>query len=140
MLISAWLVSTTASEYRSDGSRCFLVTTLKPDQMTLMDDDIDGERRNLKYEEIDGDIFSSTGCLAHCVPADFHMGVGVAKQVKTRYPITYPKDVDHKKQPVLAQWIERERRYVYHLVTKQRSFEKPTYESIKTSLQQMRTC
>ena len=56
-----------------------------------------------------------------------------------RYPTTYPKDVNHKKQPVFAQWIEGERRYVYHLVTKQRYFEKPTYESVKMSLQQMRT-
>ena len=134
------MVSTTESKYRSDRSRCSIITTLKPRQMTLFgDDDVDVERGNLKYKEIEGDLFSSKGCLAHCVSADFHMCVGVAKQVKTRYPTTYPKDVDHKKQPVFAQLIEGERRYVYHLVTKQRYFEKPTYESIKTSLQQMRT-
>ena len=134
------MVSTTETKYRSDDSRCAIVTTLKPHQVTLFgDDDVDGGRGNLKYKEIEGDLFSSKGCLAHCVSADFHMGVGVAKQVKTRYPTTYPKDVNHKRQPVFAQWIEGERRYVYHLVTKQRYFEKPTYESVKTSLQQMRT-
>ena len=134
------MVSTTESQNRSDGSGCSIVTTLKPHQVTLFgDDDVDGGRGNLKYKEIEGDIFSSKGCLAHCVSADFHMGIGVAKQVKTRYPTTYPKDVNHKRQPVFAQWIEGERRYVYHLVTKQRYFEKPTYESVKTSLQQMRT-
>ena len=134
------MVSTTESQNRSDGSGCSIVTTLKPHQVTLFgDDDVDGGRGNLKYKEIEGDLFSSKGCLAHCVSADFHMGVGVAKQVKTRYPTTYPKDVNHKRQPVFAQWIEGERRYVYHLVTKQRYFEKPTYESVKTSLQQMRT-
>ena len=134
------MVSTTETKYRSDDSRCAIVTTLKPHQVTLFgDDDVDGGRGNLKYKETEGDLFSSKGCLAHCVSADFHMGVGVAKQVKTRYPTTYPKDVNHKKRPVFAQWIEGERRYVYHLVTKQRYFEKPTYESVKTSLQQMRT-
>ena len=134
------MVLTTESKYRSDRSRCSIITTLKPRQMTLFgDDDVDVERGNLKYKEIEGDLFWSKGCLAHCVSADFHMGVGVAKQVKTRYPITYSKDVDHKRQPVFAQLIEGERRYVYHLVTKQRYFEKPTYESIKTSQQQMRT-
>ena len=134
------MVSTTESQNRSDGSGCSIVTTLKPHQVTLFgDDDVDGGRGNLKYKEIEGDLFSSKGCLAHCVSADFHMGIGVAKQVKTRYPTTYPKDVDHKRQPVFAQLIEGERRYVYHLVTKQRYFEKPTYESVKTSLQQMRT-
>ena len=134
------MVSTTETKYRSDDSRCAIVTTLKPHKMTLFgDDDVDGGRGNLKYKEIEGDLFSSKGCLAHCVSADFHMGVGVAKQVKTRYPTTYPKDVNLKRQPVFAQWIEGERRYVYHLVTKQRYFEKPTYESVKTSLQQMRT-
>ena len=65
------------------------------------------------------------------------MGTGIAKQVKTRYPTTYPKDIDHKTQPLFAQWIEQERRYVYHMVTKPRHFEKPTYESVKTLLQQM---
>ena len=134
------MVSTTESQNRSDGSGCSIVTTLKPHQVTLFgDDDVDGGRGNLKYKEIEGDLFSSKGCLAHCVSAEFHMGVGVAKQVKTRYPTTYPKDVNHKRQPVFAQWIEGERRYVYHLVTKQRYFEKPTYESVKTSLRQMRT-
>ena len=133
-------VSTTESKYRSDRSRSSIITTLKPHQVTLFgDDDVDGGRGNLKYKEIEGDLFSSKGCLAHCVSADFHMGIGVAKQVKTRYPTTYPKDVNHKRQPVFAQWTEGERRYVYHLVTKQRYFEKPTYESVKTSLQQMRT-
>ena len=134
------MVSTTESKYRSYRSRCSIVTTLKPRQMTLFgNDDVDVEGGNLKYKEIEGDLFSSKGCLAHCVSADFHMGVRVAKQVKTRYPTTYPKDIDHKKQPVFAQWIEGERRYVYHLVTKPRYFEISTYESIKTSLQQMRT-
>ena len=134
------MISTTETKYRSDDSRCAIVTTLKPHKMTLFgDDDVDGGRGNLKYKEIEGDLFSSKGCLAHCVSADFHMGTGVAKQVKMRYPTTYPKDVNHKKQPIFAQWIEGEHRYVYHLVTKQRYFEKPTYESVKTSLQQMRT-
>ena len=135
------MVSTTESQNRSDGSGCSIVTTLKPHQVTLFgNDDVDGGRGNLKYKEIEVDLFSSKGCLAHSVSADFHMGIGVAKQVKTRYPTTYPKDVNHKRQPVFAQWIEGDRRnVVYHLVTKQRYFEKPTYESVKMSLQQMRT-
>ena len=91
------MVSTTESKYRCDRSRCSIVTTLKSRQMTLFgDDDVDVERGNRKYKEIEGDLFSSKGCLAHCVSAVFHMGVGVAKQVKTRYPTTYPKDFDHK--------------------------------------------
>ena len=110
------MVSTTESQNRSDGSGCSIFTTLKPHQVTLFgDDDVDGGRGNLKYKEIEGDLFSSEGCLAHCVSADFHMGIGVAKQVKTRYPTTYPKDVNHKRQPVFAQWIEGERRYVYRV-------------------------
>ena len=73
------MVSTTESKYRCDRSRCSIVTTLKPRQTTLFgDDDVDVERGNLKYKEIEGDLFSSKGCLAHCVSADFHMGVGVA--------------------------------------------------------------
>ena len=66
------------------------------------------------------------------------MGTGIAKKDKTRYPTTYPKDIDHKRQPLFAQWTEQERRYVYHLVTKRRHFEKSTCESVTTSLQQMR--
>ena len=133
------MVSSTASDYRCDGSRCPIVTTMKPHQKTLFGNVASDELLgNLEYEEIEGDLFSSKDCLAHCVSADFHMGTGIAKQVKTRYPTTYLKYIDHKTQPLFAQWIEQERRYVYHLVTKQRYFEKPTYESVKTSLQQMR--
>ena len=115
------MVSTTASDYRCDGSRCPIVTTMKPHQKTLCGNVVsDGLLGNLEYEEIEGDLFSSKDCLAHCVSDDFHMGTGMARQVKTRYPTTYPKDIDHKTQPVFAQSIEQERRYVYHLVTKQR--------------------
>ena len=133
------MVSTTASEYLYDGSRCPIVTTLKPHQKKLVGNVAsDGLHGNLEYEEVEADLFSLKDCLAHCVSADFHMGAGVAKQVKTRYHTTYPKDIDHKSQPLFAQWVKQERRYVYHLVTKRRYFEKPTYESVKTSLQQMR--
>ena len=101
------MVSTTESKYRSDRSRSSIVTTLKPRQTTLFgDDDVDVGRGNLKYKEIEGDLFSSKGCLAHCVSADFHMGIGVAKQVKTRYPTLYPKDVNHKRQPVFRSGLK----------------------------------
>ena len=104
------MVSTTASDYRCDGSRCPLVTTLKPHQKTLFGNVASEELLgNVEFEEIEGDLFSSKDCLAHCVSADFHMGTGIAKQVKTRYPTIYPKDSDYKTQPLFAQWIEHVR-------------------------------
>ena len=109
------MVSTTASDYRCDGSRCPIVTTVKPHQKTLFGNVVrDGLLGNLEYVEIEGDLFSSKDCLAHCVSADFHMGTGIAKQVKTKYPTTYQKDIDHKTHPLFAQWMEQERRCVYH--------------------------
>ena len=68
------MVSTTASAYRCDGSRCPIVTTLKPHQKTLFGNVVsDGLLGNLEYEEIERDLFSLKDCLAHCVSADFHM-------------------------------------------------------------------
>ena len=102
------MVSTTASDYRCDGSRCPIVTTLKPHQRTLFGNVVsDGLLGNREYEEIEGDLFSSKDCLAHCVSADFHMGTGIARQVKTRYPTTYPKDIDHNKQPYLRSGLNK---------------------------------
>ena len=134
------LATMTEFQNWSDSSRGNLVATSLPLRKTLFNigggDDLSG---NLRYEEIEGDVFSSNDSLAHCVSGDFQMESGVAKEVKRRYPITYPKDVDHQRQSVFAQWIENEERYVYHLVTKQRYFEKPTYATLETALRQMRS-
>ena len=53
------MVSTTASGYQCDGSRCLIVTTLKPHQKTFFGNVVsDGLLGNLEYEEIEGDLFS----------------------------------------------------------------------------------
>ena len=73
------MVSTTMSDYRDDGSICPIATTLKPHSRTPFGGyDSDREHGNLSYREIEGDLFSSKDCLAHCDSADFHMGVGVS--------------------------------------------------------------
>ena len=50
--------STTASDYRCDGSRCPIVTTMKPHRKTLFGNVASDELLgNLEYEEIEGDLF-----------------------------------------------------------------------------------
>ena len=39
----------------------------------------------------------------------------------------------------MAQWLPETRRYLYHLVTKQKYFNKPTYSTLRAPSEKMRT-
>ncbi|KAJ6228037.1 hypothetical protein M0813_09175 [Anaeramoeba flamelloides] len=87
----------------------------------------------LKYEEIEGDLFTSEDSLAHCVSADLGMGKGIAKIFKTKYGGIQ----DYKKQSIKiggSGFIKRNGKFIIILVTKNRYFHKPSYESLEKSL------
>ena len=93
----------------------------------------------LRYQEIIGDLFHSTDSLAHCVSADFKMSAGIARKIRRNFSTSYPINLDHRLNPLWPQWIPSQSRYIYHLITKQKFYNKPTYGTLRASLERMRT-
>ncbi|XP_034650456.1 ADP-ribose glycohydrolase OARD1-like [Drosophila subobscura] len=75
--------------------------------------------------------------LAHCVGADLAVGAGIAVKFKEVYG-----KVDELRAQKAASGdvavLKDNDRYIYYLVTKPQSWGKPTYESLQSSLEQMR--
>lgn len=89
----------------------------------------------LVIQEVSGDLFSSGEdfALAHCVSACLTMGKGIAVQFKSRYQGLPELRRQH---PIVGGccYLERDRRFIYYLVTKARYNYKPTYDTLKSSL------
>jgi O-acetyl-ADP-ribose deacetylase (regulator of RNase III) len=86
------------------------------------------------FVEKSGDLFNCREtCLAHCVSADFCMGKGIALEFKKRFnvPSNLIEDSVCVRQDV-------ETLKIYHLVTKAKYYQKPTYQSLRLSLEAMK--
>lgn len=88
--------------------------------------------------EIQGNLFSTnSACLAHCVSADFNMGAGIAVEFKKRFG-----NVDlllASKTPIgKCAVLKNNNGYIYYLVTKQYYYNKPTYNTLKSALLDMK--
>lgn len=89
-----------------------------------------------KINEIKGNLFDSTTCLAHCVSKDFAMSAGIAVTFSNLFG---GKD-ELKNQNVNVgeiAWLYRGNRYIYYLVTKEYYWHKPTYDSIRSSIRNL---
>lgn len=102
----------------------------------------------MEFNILSGDLFSSpeaaslhegSGCaLAHCISADFALGKGIAKGFDQRYAV---KD---ELRRIFANCNENLVGHciyvcgVLNLVTKQFYYNKPTYETLRSSLVSMR--
>ncbi|ETN66590.1 hypothetical protein AND_001624 [Anopheles darlingi] len=89
--------------------------------------------------ETEGDLFGAPKdhSLAHCVAADLKMGGGIAVKFKQ----VFGKVDDLKAQKIGVGGVAVLRdppRYVYYLVTKNSSYQKPTYADLRKSLEAMR--
>ena len=91
------------------------------------------------YQEVIGNVFDCKDSIAHCVSADFKMSAGIGRRFKRKFLTKYPTNLDNFYTPLWPQWLPETRRYLYHLVTKQKSFNKPTYSTLRASLERMRT-
>ena len=75
--------------------------------------------------------------LAHCISADFALGAGIAKAFDAVYNMRfklfrrYPDYEYHYGDAILID-------NVFNLVTKRKCWHKPTYESLRESLEMMR--
>lgn len=90
---------------------------------------------------IKGDLFAADSeyCLAHCISADLALGAGIAKQFTARLDMknrlkTEYGDISTGDRVGRVFTVDR----VFNLVTKSRYFHKPTYETLKMCLEEMR--
>ena len=90
-----------------------------------------------ELKEVKGDLFDSQDSLAHCVSADFHMGKGIALTFRTKFGRLSELHEQKTKVPGVAflkEGDEKTSRFLYYLVTKEKYYGKPTYETLEASL------
>jgi len=93
-----------------------------------------GLRTSLYFAEEHGDLFSSTCSKAHCVSADQRQGAGIAKSFRMRYGRIAELKAQNKGVGEVAYFLNSPGEYVFTLITKERYFDKPTYENLNKCL------
>lgn len=94
----------------------------------------------MKIEIVNQDLFQVEQgyYLAHCISADFSLGAGIAKQFNEKYNMKHKLknlyyDYEFKNEGN-ALLVDN----VFNLVTKNRCYDKPTYDTLAESLAEMR--
>lgn len=82
--------------------------------------------------------------LAHCISADFAMGKGIVVEFNRRFDMKNKLKAHYP--DYLDRWQQEKKRSgcilagrVFNLITKERYFQKPTYESLRGALECMKT-
>ncbi len=75
--------------------------------------------------------------LAHCVSADCAYGAGIAVTFKEKYGVEKVRQ-QNKKPGECAVTQEEDGRTIFHLITKRKCTDLPTYEDFTNSLKHMR--
>lgn len=96
-----------------------------------------------KITEIKGDLFSSSTdeSLAHCVSVDLYMGKGIALTFRRKFD-KVKELLEQKKNTGEVAIIPRDTAmkgsFIYYLITKDKYYGKPTYDSLTKSLISMK--
>lgn len=93
--------------------------------------------------EIVGDMFADTDqngdvCLAHCVSQDLAMGKGIAVLFKKKFgrvPELKAQNAKIGECAILTRKASTTTAFIYYMITKARYFHKPTYTSLRQSLE-----
>ena len=93
----------------------------------------------IRYQDIIADLFHSTDSLTHCVSADSKKSAGIARKIQMKVSTIHTNNFDHRLNPLWPQWIPRQKRYIYNLLTKQKLHKKPTQGTLHASPERMRT-
>lgn len=92
---------------------------------------------NLIHEE-KMDLFSVPNdyYIAHCISGDYSLGAGIAKKINKIYAMKYKLEIfyPNKHDKICALLMNN----VFNLVTKRTLFDKPTYDTLKTALLDMK--
>ena len=98
------------------------------------------------YREEIKDLFSVSNdyYLAHCISADFGMGKGIVVEFNKRFDMK--RKLQQKYPDYINEWHRRKcigdcilEDKVLNLITKERYFHKPTYESMRAALSEMQS-
>ena len=99
----------------------------------------------MEFREEKRDLFSvpEDYYLAHCISADFAMGKGIAVEFNRRFDMKNKLKAHYP--DYLNQWQREKKRSgcilagrVFNLITKERYFQKPTYETLRGALECMK--
>lgn len=92
-----------------------------------------------ELREVKGDLFScpSSSSLTHCISADCRMGKGIAVIFKKKFG-GVKELLSQGQSPGGVATLRRDGRDVYYLVTKEKYWHKPTYETLTASLEAMK--
>lgn len=97
----------------------------------------------MDYKEYNGDLFDAPKeyVLAHCISVDAEMGAGIAKEVSKRmggrdYINSHIRPYTSNSTCVKSNL--KDGRIVYNLVTKNRYYQKPSYDSLEKSLYELK--
>ena len=91
----------------------------------------------MKLREVRGNLLSSNATICHCVSADMKMSRGIAKSIKERFgKVKELRNSGAKAGEIVV--VQIGPRFVYNLVTKRNYWEKPTYKSLRRSLEKMK--
>ena len=98
-----------------------------------------GSANGDRLKEVQGDLFTcpDSSSLAHCISEDVRMGKGIATVFKKKFG-RVAEIRSQRQRPGGVAVLKCENRFVYYLVTKQKYFHKPTYETLKSSVKAMR--
>ena len=97
------------------------------------------------YKEETRDLFSvpEEYYLAHCISADFGMGKGIVVEFNKRFDMK--RKLQNKYPDYINEWHRRKWTFnciledrVFNLITKERYFHKPTYDSLYGALNLMK--
>ncbi|XP_057685504.1 ADP-ribose glycohydrolase OARD1 [Corythoichthys intestinalis] len=94
---------------------------------------------NWRLNYTTGDLFScpTDETLAHCISEDCRMGAGIAVMFKRRF--SGVEELKGQKKLVgQCAVLKRGQRFVYYLITKKKVSQKPTYDNLRRSLEDMR--
>lgn len=102
----------------------------------------------MKLIEVNGDLFSEpyakgADVYVHCISSDFALGAGIAKIFREKFPIFVERKLEMIRKFQKAKLsglfsVATEGHIIVNLVTKKNYWDKPTYDSMETSLRSLR--